>query len=54
MKTAYFSLGCFWSPQLEFEKLEGVKKLRLDIVEETDPNTTYEKVCSGSTIMLKQ
>ena len=26
MKTAYFSLGCFWSPQLEFEKIKGVKK----------------------------
>ena len=23
MKTAYFSLGCFWSPQLEFEKIKG-------------------------------
>ena len=28
MKTAYFSLGCFWSPQLEFEKIKGVKNMK--------------------------
>ena len=49
MKTAYFSLGCFWSPQLEFEKLEGVKKAEVGYCGGDDPNTTYEKVCSGST-----
>ena len=27
MKIAYFSLGCFWGPQLEFEKIKGVKKI---------------------------
>ncbi len=49
MKTAYFSLGCFWSPQLEFEKIEGVKKAEVGYCGGNDPNTTYEKVCSGST-----
>tara|TARA_B100000945_G_scaffold311210_1_gene304154 strand:- start:1176 stop:1628 length:453 start_codon:yes stop_codon:yes gene_type:complete len=49
MKTAYFSLGCFWSPQLEFEKIEGVKKTEVGYCGGNDPNTTYEKVCSGST-----
>ena len=49
MKTAYFSLGCFWSPQLEFEKVEGVKKAEVGYCGGDDPNTTYEKVCSGST-----
>ena len=49
MKTAYFSLGCFWSPQLEFEKIKGVKKAEVGYCAGKDPNTTYEKVCSGST-----
>ena len=49
MKTAYFSLGCFWSPQLEFEKIRGVKKAEVGYCGGNDPNTTYEKVCSGST-----
>ena len=49
MKIAYFSLGCFWSPQLEFEKIKGVKKAQVGYCGGNDPNTTYEKVCSGST-----
>ena len=49
MKTAYFSLGCFWSPQLEFEKIKGVKNAEVGYCGGDDPNTTYEKVCSGST-----
>tara|TARA_B100000945_G_C20251196_1_gene534618 strand:+ start:27 stop:479 length:453 start_codon:yes stop_codon:yes gene_type:complete len=49
MKTAYFSLGCFWSPQLEFEKIKGVVKAEVGYCGGNDPNTTYEKVCSGST-----
>ena len=49
MKTAYFSLGCLWSPQLEFEKIKGVKKAEVGYCGGNDPNTTYEKVCSGST-----
>ena len=49
MKIAYFSLGCFWGPQLEFEKIKGVKKTEVGYCGGDDPNTTYEKVCSGST-----
>ena len=49
MKTAYFSLGCFWSPQLEFEKIQGVKNAEVGYCGGNDPDTTYEKVCSGST-----
>ena len=49
MKIAYFSLGCFWSPQLEFEKIKGVKKAEVGYCGGNDTNTTYEKVCSGST-----
>tara|TARA_B100000945_G_scaffold86285_1_gene67013 strand:+ start:3079 stop:3531 length:453 start_codon:yes stop_codon:yes gene_type:complete len=49
MKTAYFSLGCFWSPQLEFEKIKGVTKAEVGYCGGDDPNTNYEKVCSGTT-----
>ena len=49
MKTAYFSLGCFWSPQLEFEKINGVKRAEVGYCGGNAPNTTYERVCSGST-----
>ena len=49
MKTAYFSLGCFWSPQLEFEKINGVKRAEVGYCGGNNPNTTYERVCSGST-----
>jgi len=49
MKTAYFSLGCFWSPQLEFEKIKGVKRAEVGYCGGDDASTTYEKVCSGST-----
>ena len=34
---------------MEFEKLEGVKKAEVGYCGGDDPNTTYEKVCSGST-----
>ena len=49
MKIAYFSLGCFWGPQLEFAKIKGVKKTEVGYCGGDDTNTTYEKVCSGST-----
>ena len=49
MKIAYFSLGFFWGPQLEFEKIKGVKKTEVGYCGGDDTNTTYEKVCSGST-----
>ena len=49
MKIAFFSLGCFWGPQLKFEKIKGVKNTEVGYCGGDDPNTTYEKVCSGST-----
>ena len=27
METGIFAAGCFWKPDLEFEKLKGVKKI---------------------------
>ena len=49
MKTAYFSLGCFWGPQLEFEKIDGVKKAEVGYCGGNTENTTYKDVCTGTT-----
>ena len=43
MKTAYFSLGCFWSPQLEFEKIKGVKKAEVGYCGGNDPIQPMKK-----------
>ena len=49
METGIFAAGCFWKPDLEFEKLEGVKKTEVGYCGGNNPNTTYENVCSGKT-----
>ena len=49
METGIFAAGCFWKPDLEFEKLEGVKKTEVGYCGGINPNTTYENVCTGKT-----
>ena len=49
METGIFGSGCFWKPDLEFEKLRGVKKTEVGYCGGNNSNTTYEEVCSGST-----
>ena len=49
METGIFAAGCFWKPDLEFEKLEGVKKTEVGYCGGNNPNTTYENVCAGTT-----
>ena len=49
METGIFAAGCFWIPDLEFEKLEGVKKTEVGYCGGNNPNTTYENVCTGKT-----
>ena len=49
METGIFAAGCFWKPDLEFEKLEGVKKTEVGYCGGNKPNTTYENVCTGKT-----
>ena len=53
MKTGIFAAGCFWKPDLEFEKLKGVKKMRWVTVEVKNSNTTYEKAAQAQLIMPK-
>tara|TARA_Y100001958_G_C20693926_1_gene203095 strand:+ start:52 stop:504 length:453 start_codon:yes stop_codon:yes gene_type:complete len=49
METGIFGAGCFWKPDIEFEKLNGVKRTEVGYCGGDSAQTTYEKVCSGST-----
>ena len=49
METGIFAAGCFWKPDLQFEKLKGVKRTEVGYCGGNNPNTTYENVCAGTT-----
>ena len=49
MEIAVLALGCFWGPEIEFEKLEGIKKTEVGYCGGNSNRTTYEEVCSGNT-----
>ena len=49
METGIFAAGCFWKPDLEFEKLKGVNKTEVGYCGGNNSNTTYENVCAGTT-----
>lgn len=52
MEKATFGMGCFWSPQLLFDKLPGVKKTEVGYMggdEKEYPNPTYKQVCTNLT-----
>ena len=49
MEIAVLALGCFWGPEIKFEKLDGVIKTEVGYCGGNSDKTTYEKVCSGTT-----
>ena len=49
MEIAVLALGCFWGPEIKFDKLEGVTKTEVGYCGGNSETTTYEKVCSGNT-----
>ena len=59
METGIFAAGCFWKPDLEFEKLKGIKK-KIGIIpkknrmNKTCPNGTSFKYLTIKSILLKQ
>tara|TARA_B100000700_G_scaffold212794_1_gene233949 strand:+ start:16 stop:456 length:441 start_codon:yes stop_codon:yes gene_type:complete len=49
MEIAVLALGCFWGPEIKFDKLEGVTKTEVGYCGGNSDTVTYEKVCSGKT-----
>ena len=49
MEIAVLALGCFWAPEIKFDKLEGVIKTEVGYCGGNNDKTTYEEVCSGNT-----
>ena len=49
MEIAVLGLGCFWGPEIKFNKLEGVIKTEVGYCGGDSKETTYEEVCTGNT-----
>ena len=49
MEIAVLALGCFWGPEIKFEKLKGVIKTEVGYCGGNSEKTTYQEVCSGNT-----
>ena len=49
MEIAILGLGCFWGPEIKFNKLDGVIKTEVGYCGGNSGQTNYEEVCSGST-----
>lgn len=48
-QQACFAMGCFWGAERRFWQLEGVQCTAVGYTAGTQPNPTYEEVCSGTT-----
>ena len=49
MEIAILGLGCFWGPEVEFSKLDGVIKTEVGYCGGHNAETNYKEVCTGST-----
>ena len=49
MEIAILGLGCFWGPEIKFNKLDGVVKTEVGYCGGNSKNTTYKEVCGGTT-----
>src|SRR3989344_5114313 len=48
-ETAYFGAGCFWKPQLVFDKTKGVIETSVGYMGGKVKNPNYPFVCKGNT-----
>ena len=49
MEIAILAAGCFWSPEVKLNKLEGVIKTEVGYCGGNNPETSYKEVCTGKT-----
>ena len=49
MEIAILALGCFWEPEINFSKLEGVESTEVGYCGGNHNHTSYKEVCSGNT-----
>ena len=49
MEIAILALGCFWGPEIEFSKLDGIIKTEVGYCGGNNKQTNYREVCSGTT-----
>ena len=49
MEIAILGLGCFWSPEIKFSKLNGVLKTEVGYCGGDNSKTSYKEVCTGKT-----
>ncbi len=49
MEIAILALGCFWGPEIKFNKLDGVIKTEVGYCGGISSETNYKEVCTGNT-----
>jgi len=49
MEIAILAAGCFWSPEIKFNKLNGVLKTEVGYCGGDNSKTSYKEVCTGKT-----
>ena len=49
MEIAILGLGCFWGPEIEFSKINGIVKTEVGYCGGNSPQTNYREVCTGTT-----
>ncbi len=49
MEIAILGLGCFWGPEKQFNKLEGIIKTEVGYCGGNTKETNYQEVCTGKT-----
>ena len=49
MEIAILGLGCFWGPEIEFSKINGIIKTEVGYCGGNSPQTSYREVCTGTT-----
>ena len=49
MEIAILGAGCFWGPEVKFNKLNGVIKTEVGYCGGNSNKTSYREVCTGNT-----